>query len=155
MDGHKDLMRVGNDDVRFQVLEGECWQGAKAFRLTRKIGGQERTLVMTYNPKLFHAQWLTLQNDLEKALEGLGALQQRLLDRSHGLIQGGRAPTRASVEKQCQELLKRQHLKSLIKISVEPDDGDIPQLTYEFDEQALHALANTYLGKTQAVHLIC
>ncbi len=151
LDEHKDLMQVGNDDVRFQVLKGERWQGAKAFRLTRKIGGRERTLVMTYNPKLFHAQWVTLQNDLEKALEGLGGLQQRLLDRSHGLIKGGRAPVRALVEKQCRELLKRQHLKSLIKVRIEPDDGDIPQLSYAFDEQALHELANTYLGKTLLV----
>lgn len=151
LDEHKDLMRIGNDDTRFQVLEGERWQGAKAFRRRRKIAGKERTLVMTYNPKLFNAQWLTVQNDLAKALEGLGNLQQRLLDRTHGLIKGGRAPTMASVEKQCQELLKRQHLKRLINIQVEQGDGNIPRLTYAFDEQALHQLANTYLGKTLLV----
>ena len=151
LDEHKDLMQVGNDDARFQVLEGERWQGAKAFRLKRKIGGKERTFVMTYNPKLFHAQWLTVQNDLEKALEGLGSLQQRLLDRTHGLIKGGRAPTMASVEKQCQELLKRQHLKRVIKIQVEQGDDNTPRLTFEFDEQTLHELANTYLGKTLLV----
>lgn len=151
LDEHKDLMRIGNEDARFQALAGERWQGAKSFRLTRKIGGKERTLVMTYNPKLFHAQWLTLHNDLEKALTGLGNLQQRLLDRRQGLITGGRAPHRASVEKQCQELLKRQHLKSLIKIRIEAGDGEIPKLNYEFDEQALHELANTWLGKTLLV----
>lgn len=151
LDEHKDLMRVGNDDARFQGLAGERWQGAKAFRLTRQIGGQERTLVMTYNPKLFHAQWLTVQNDLENALEGLGSLQQRLLDRIHGLIKGGRAPTMASVEKQCQDLLKRQHLKRLINIQVEQGANNLPRLTFEFDEQTLHELANTYLGKTLLV----
>lgn len=151
LDEHKDLMRIRNEDARFQVLEGARWQGAKAFRLTRKIAGKARTFVMTYNPKLFQAQWLTLQNDLEKALAGLGNLQQRLLDRSHGLITGGRAPQRASVEKQCRKLLKRQHLKSLIKIRIEVGVEEIPELNYQLDERALHELACTWLGKTLLV----
>ncbi|MCI0554651.1 MAG: transposase, partial [Anaerolineae bacterium] len=151
LDEHKDLMRISNEDTRFQALEGERWQGAKAFRLTREIAGKPRTLVMTYNPKLFQAQWLTLQNDLEKALAGFSNLQQRLLDRRQGLITGGRAPQPVSIEKQCRELLKRQHLKRLIQFRIEAPDGEIPKLHYQFDEQALHELANTWLGKTLLV----
>lgn len=148
---HKDLMSVTNDDARFQALAGERWQGAKAFRVQRKIGGKERTVLVTHNPKLFQAQWLTVHSDLEKALAGLDALQQRLRDRANGLITGGRTPTAASVNKQCHELLKRQHLKKLVQVHVEPGEDAIPRLNYEFDEQALHELANTYLGKTLLV----
>lgn len=151
LDEHKDLMAVGNDDARFEPLVGERWQGTKAFRVQRTIAGQARTVLVTYNPKLFQAQWLTVQNDLSKALVALGALQQRLLDRANGLVKGGRAPTVAAVDKQCQELLKRQHLKKLIQTQVELGEDNRVRLHYQFDEQALHRLANTYLGKTLLV----
>ena len=146
LDEHKDLMAVGNDDERFVAVDEERWPGLKAFRVTRKIGGNNRTVVVTCNPKLFEAQWLTVQKDLEKALQGLGELQQRLQDRANGPIKGGKSPTMASVERQCQRLLRRQHLKKLITVQVEAGDG-APILTYTFDESALHELANTYLGK--------
>ncbi|MFU8832304.1 MAG: IS1634 family transposase [Wenzhouxiangella sp.] len=151
LDEHKDLMRIGNDDARFEPLAGERWQGAKAFRVERQIAGKARVVLVTYNPKLFQAQWLTLQADIEKALAGLDALQQRLLDRRNGLIKGGRAPSPAAVRKQCQELLKRQHLKTLIQVRIEAGEDEVPQLHYDFDEPALHRLANTYLGKTLLV----
>lgn len=147
LDEHKDLMRVGNDDECFAPVDEERWPGLKAFRVTRTIGGKHRTVVVTCNPKLFDAQWLTVQKDLEKALQGLEELQQRLRDRANGLIKGGQSPTVASVERHCQRLLKRQHLKKLIKVQVEAGDGKTPVLTYAFDESALHELANTYLGK--------
>jgi transposase len=122
-------------------------QGTKAFRIHKTIYGRERTVVVTYNQNLFDAQWRTVQNDLAKALETLSALRQRLEDRRTGVLRGGQTPTVASVEKQCREALRRQHLKTLVPCTVDADEQGLPRLHYEVDTAALDRLCNTCLGK--------
>jgi len=151
LDEHKELAQIGNDDARFVPCQSARLEGTKAFRVRKKVYGKERTVVVTYNQKLFDAQWQTVQNDLAKAQEELSALCERLEDRRTGLVRGGQAPSKASVEKQCREALKRQHMKRLIRYSVEVDPQDLPRLTYELDAKALERLANTYLGKNLLV----
>ena len=146
LDEHKDLLQVTNDDARFQACA--ALPGTKAFRVAKTVYGRERVVLVTYNQNLYNAQWQTLQNDIAKASEKLSALQQRLDDREQGLIQGGKAPTVASVKKQCQQILKRQHLKKVVGISVTEESGGVPRLQYGVDAAALQTLANTYLGKT-------
>jgi hypothetical protein len=68
---------------------------------------------------------------LTKALEQLSALRQRPEDRREGLIRAGKAPTLASVEKQCREALSRQHLKALVRYTVTADDQAVPVVHYE------------------------
>jgi transposase len=147
LDEHKDLAEVPNDDPRFIICGSARLQGTKAFRVRKTVYGKERTVVVTYNQNLFDAQWQTVQNDLAKALEKLSVLRQRLDDRRTGVLSGGQAPTMASVEKQCREALKRQHLKSLVRFTVEVDEQDLPRLKYELNTKALDQLTNTYLGK--------
>lgn len=93
LDEHKDLVQVANDDTVFEPCEAIELDGTKAFRVRKKIYARERDVVVTYNQNLFNSQWLTLQNDIRKAVEKLGFLQQKLKDRADGLIKGGRAPT--------------------------------------------------------------
>ena len=83
--------------------------GTKAFRVKKKVYGKERILVVTFNHNLLHTQWLTIHNDISKALEKLSVWQQRLEDRANGLIKGGKAPTKESVDKQCKDILSRQY----------------------------------------------
>ena len=147
LDEHKDLAEVPNDDPRFVTCGSARLQGAKAFRVHKTVYGQERTVVVTYNQNLFDAQWRTVQNDLAKALEELSVLRQRLDDRRTGVLNGGQAPTMASVEKQCRKALKRQHLKTLVAFTVEVDGHGPPRLKYEVNTKALDRLTNTYLGK--------
>jgi transposase len=149
LDEHKDLLQVANDDARFTACPKERLPGTKCFRQTKQVYGKDRTLVITYNQNLFNAQWLTLQNDIAKASAKLSALQQRLDERAAGslkALKGGKAPTAASVKKQADKILSRQHLKKVITISV--TDGALPRLEYGIDAAALQTLANTYLGKT-------
>ena len=136
-------MEVPNDTTRFCACASDRLEGTKAFRVRKKLYGQERSVVVTYNQNLFDAQWQTVQNDIAKALTELSALRQRLEDLRTGVVRGGQAPTPASVEAQCRQALSRQHLKSLIRYSV----GNPPQLSYELDKAALDHLCNTYLGK--------
>jgi transposase len=147
LDEHKDLAEIPNDDPRFATCASARLQGTKAFRVHKTVYGKERTVMVTYNQNLFDAQWRTVQNDLAKALEKLSVLRQRLDDRRTGILSGGRAPTMASVEKQCREALKRQHLKPLVGFTVEVDEQSLPRLKYEVNTKALDRLTNTYLGK--------
>ena len=147
LDEHKALAEIPNDDPRFVPCASTRLEGTKAFRVHKTVYGRERTVVVTYNQNLFRAQWQTVQNDLAKALDELSALGQRLEDRCRGVVRGGQPPTRQSVEKQCREALRRQHLKSLIAWTIDVDEEDRPRLTYRVDTKALDRLANTYLGK--------
>jgi transposase len=151
LDEHKDLAAVPNDDPRFVVCASDRLDGTKAFRVRKPVYGQERTVVVTYSQNLFDAQWLTVQNDLAKAVAHLAALRQRLEDRRAGVLCGGQAPTVASIAKQCREALKRQHLKSLVQYTVDVDPQNLPRLQYELNTKALDRLANTCLGKNLLV----
>jgi len=144
---HKDLAQISNNDERFKSCEAAGLDGTKAFREKKTVYGKERMLIVSYNQNLFDAQWLTLQNDIGKAIEGLSALQQKLRDRAAGLIKRGRTPTVASVKKQCERILSRQHLKQVITTSVRAGKGSAPELEHAIDSAALSELADTYLGK--------
>lgn len=146
LDEHKDVALVPNNDARFQASDAHP-PGCKSFRINKKVYGRQRLVVVTYNQNLFDSQWATLQADIGKALERLGQLQTRLEDRRAGLIEGGRAPTQASLHKQCQAILKRQHLKRLMRISLAADENGLPRLHYELDSAAQQDLEKTYLGK--------
>lgn len=147
LDEHKDLAEISNDDPRFVACGNARLERTKAFRVRKTVYGRERTVVVTYNQNLFDAQWQTVQNDLTKALQELSALSQRLEDRRTGVVRGGQAPSRQSVEKQCREALRRQHLKSLVRWTIDVDEPNLPRLKYHMDTKALDRLANTYLGK--------
>ena len=144
---HKELMQISNSDKRFESCEAEGLDGTKAFRVKKTAYGKERVLVVSYNQNLFDAQWLTLQNDISKAIERLAALQQKLRDRATGLIKKGRTPTVASVEKQCKHILSRQHMKQMITTKIQEGKEKIPELEYALDSTALSTLADTHLGK--------
>lgn len=105
--------------------------------------------MVAFNQNLYDAQWLTVQNDLSKAVEKLSSLRQKLEDRAAGIITWGRCPSKESIEGQCKGILSRQHMKRLIKTEVsQPSDG-VPRLSYEVDAEAFQALlSETCLGKT-------
>ena len=93
------------------------------------------------------SQWLTLQNDISKAIERLTELHQKLHDREAGLIKKGRIPTVESVKKQCEHILSRQHMKKVITTSVREGKRKIPVLEHAIDSVAIAELADTHLGK--------
>jgi len=144
---HKSLAQISNSDQRFKTCMVPELEGVKSFRVSRTVHGKSRTLLVTYNPKLYESQWLTLHNDIANAVEKLSAIQQRLNDRVEGLITGGKAPTPTSIDNQCKDALARQHLKSVIKTTVSLGSDDVPRLEYALDEEALAELCDTYLGK--------
>ncbi len=145
--GHKELVQILNDDPVFVSPNEDELKGTKSFKVKKKVYGQDRTLVVTYNQNLFNAQWLTLQNDISKSIENLTVLQQKLEDRANGVIKRGKTPTKESVQRQCAKHLKRQHLKRIIITEITTNSTNVPQLEYKIDADAIHELSNTYLGK--------
>lgn len=149
----KELAEVSNTDTRFTPCTTLGLEQTKAWRVTQSVYGQERTVVVTYNQELFQAQWLTLHNDIQKAISQLDLLRQKLQDRADGLVTKGRCPTLSSVTTQCRSILKRQYMKEVIAYHIKPGDDEkgIPRLTYEIDTQAMARLSKTYLGKNLLV----
>ena len=148
LDEHPDLMGVSNQDARWQAATEPGLEGTKSWRTQQVVYGKERTLVVTYNEHLFASQWATVQNDLAQALSQLAAVRQNLQDRAAGLIKGGSQPSVESVERKCDQILHRQHLRQLIHSTVIQSSMGVPQLTYQADPVAQQKLADTYLGKT-------
>jgi len=140
---HKELANISNTDSRFQ--DCSSIPGTKAFRVKKSVYGKERTLVVTFNKNLFECQLLTLNNDVNKAMESLRDLSNKLKDRIEGRVTKGKKPSETSLKRQCDEILRRQHLKKVIKYTINP--GDIPTLEYRLDSEEYHNLSNTYLGK--------
>jgi transposase len=148
LDEHPDLKRVSNRDARWQAATEPGLEGTKSWRTQQVVYGQERTLVVTYNQHLFDSQWATVQNDLAQALSQLAAVRQNLQNRAAGLIKGGTRPSVASVERKCDQILHRQHLRQLVQTTVTQNSAGVPQLDYQADATARQELADTYLGKT-------
>ena len=146
LDEHKDLMQVPNNDPIFKACEAVELEGTKAFRVKKEVYGKERILVVSYNQNLFNAQWLTLQNDISRAIQRLSFLRQKLEDRVNGVHVVRFRPWNLK-KKQCKDILGRQHLKRIIAVTVTQVPDDIPRLEYTIDTDAVHELSNTYLGK--------
>jgi transposase len=145
---HKDLACISNQDDRFVPCSTPELDDVKAFEQSKKVYGKVRRLIVVFNQNLFQSQLQTVHNDIDRALGKLGEVRQRLLDRANGLIKGGRAPTEASIKKQCEEILKRQYLSDLIGYEIIAEPGSVVQLQYEADAEALKRLTDTKLGKS-------
>ena len=143
----KDLANISNQDSRWIPCQTLGLEKTKCFRITQKIYGKQRTLIVTYNANLFQTQCLTLHNDITKAMTELGTLRQKLQDRAQGLIKGGKCSTVTSINKQCQAMLSRPYMKRIIPYTVNRDDPDMPQLEYDIDHDVIKQLSDTYVGK--------
>ncbi len=143
---HRDLAEISNSDGRFTACQSPELAGFKAFEVAKEVYGKQRRVVVVHNQELFDCQWKTVNNDIERALGALAELKQRLDDRAHGLIKGGRAPTKESVQKQCDKIRSRQYLKQLLDVKITARKK-APRLLYEANAEALARLADTYLGK--------
>jgi transposase len=148
LDEHPDLAKISNQDARWQPATEPGLEGTKSWRTQQVVYGKERTLVVTYNQNLYDSQWATVQNDLAKALGELAALRQNLRDRAAGVIKGGTAPTAESVQRKCEQILRRQHLRQLVQTSITANPAAVPQLSYQAEPAAQEKLKDTHLGKT-------
>ena len=141
---HADLLEV--PARRYQPLQGGRLQDVRAYRTTKSIYGQQRTIVVTHNDNLLHGQLQGLTVALDKARGKLRDLQSKLRRRREGRTRGGKAPTVASIRKQAQDALLGQHVKAVLKVEV--TDAKVPTLSFTTDQAALSRLIDKHLGKT-------
>lgn len=142
---HKELALISNSDSRFVESSSANLEGIKGFCLEKKVYGKIRNVVICQNPRLFETQWITLNNDISRAIEKLSDLKRRLDDRAKGLIKGGKPPTIDSVKKQVNIILKRPFLDEIISTNI--NDGATPILTYNINTKQIEIISDTYLGK--------
>jgi transposase len=143
----KELAEVSNQNGPWTSCQTLGLEKTKCFRVTQDIYAKARTVIVTYNANLFQTQYLTLQNDIAKAIRELNQLSQKLQDRALGLLKGGKCPTVDSVTKQCKAILSRPYMKSIINYTVQKDSHNIPELDYAIDHDVITQLSDTYLGK--------
>jgi len=146
LNDHAELALISNMDERFESTGHPQLENLKALRVEKEVYKKQRTVIVTFNQNLYDDQLKTLYNDLERCQEKLSKLSHQLTDRAMGLITRGKKPTKASVEKNVKEILKRQYMKQLIKVDYHEKDT-IPMIQYSLDGEKFAELTDTYLGK--------
>lgn len=148
---HSELLEIPEKD--FTPLGGEessepsRWQGTSVYRTRKVVFGVERTIVLTFNEKLYVKQVATLERELRKRTQKLAEMEAKLKKWHTGESRGGNPPTKQSVGKQVNELLHLRHMKSLIKVDI-TEGTRFPQISYRIDKRAYQQLKDTLLGKT-------
>ncbi len=120
--------------------------GIKCFSCTKTVYNKDRRVIIVFNPELYKTQLLTVNSDINKAIIKIEELRERLKDRRNGLIKGGKAPTVASVEKKCKEILRRPYLKDILNCHANQDAKGVV-LEYTLNHQKKAEIMDTYLGK--------
>lgn len=143
---HPELISISNTDQRFKPTGHPQLESLRALRIKKEVYGKQGTVVVTFNENLYNDQLKTLYNDLERCQEKLSDLSRRLSDRAEGLISRGKKPTKASVGATVKEILKRQHMKQLIKVDCQEKNG-IPVISHSLNGEEFARLTDTYLGK--------
>ena len=146
VDDHKDLSLISNQDKRFKACDNPKLEEVKAFRVTKKIYGKELTVVVTFNNNLYTSQIQSINNEINKCIDKLSVLVEKLADRKAGRIKKGKAPTVESLKKQVARILTGQYMKELIGIKIE-SESKLPTLECWVNTTRLAELADTYLGK--------
>lgn len=142
---HRELLDIPLD--RFVSLAPAGLPAVSAYRTTKEVFGQRRTVLVTYNENLFVAQAKTLLREIAKRQRSLAEVFARLERRRSGEVRRGRAPTLAGTRNAVNEVLKGRHMKDLFKVEVTLRD-DLPALAYHFRHDAWEQLQRTLLGKT-------
>jgi len=138
---HLDLLEV--DLADFTPVPG--YRDLLGYRTRREVLGQERTVVMTFNPVFHEKQKATLARVVAKARGQLLDLERRLDE----VVREGRRPgrtNRETVERAVEEILDRQYLKRVLRVAVHGETK--PSLSFHEDEAERRWLEDRLFGKT-------
>ena len=130
---------------KFRTLQDPLLEPARALRLTRKVWGQERTLVITFSPELQRKQIRGIEQHLSKKRRALEELQAKLR-RSQKPGAKGKGYSRESLTKLTQQICSGQHIAQILHVAVTEDRGRL-KLTYRTDASAYAQIREHQLGK--------
>ncbi|MCY3778087.1 MAG: IS1634 family transposase [Candidatus Aminicenantes bacterium] len=142
---HPHLLEVSVD--RMRSLEANGLPGVRAYRTESEVFGVQRTVLVTWNQRLFDAQCRTLLRETEKRRQHLRVLQRQLRRWRDGKIRGGRKPSLAATQKKVDGWLRARHMRDLFAVQVREVDG-LPKVNYRFQRRAWEQLQRRLLGKT-------
>jgi hypothetical protein len=111
----------------------------EVYRTQKKVFGQARTIVVTFNPNLYDGQLQGLTAHLSKAWRKLRDLQTQLQRRREGKVKGGKAPTLDSVEKQIHTICSAQFVEKILQAEVKQVRKGLER-TLRTDQAALEGL---------------
>lgn len=115
-------------------------ESVMAYRTRRTVWGAERTLVIVVSETLHAGQ-------IRGILQHAASAQKWLQDLADTLARGKNKRDRARLQRDIEtRLMGRQHLSEVLKFSLSGSGRNL-KLTYEFDQDALDALARAWLGR--------
>ena len=130
------------DKANAQLTQVDLGRGQTvlAYRERRKIWGAERTAVLVLSERLREGQIRGILQHVKSALRWL-------LDLDETLNRGKQKRDRARIQRDIENRLQgRQHLRQVLRFELAGGDPKL-SLTYAFDQQAFHALAEQHLGR--------
>lgn len=142
---HSELLAISRK--QFRTLTQTGLEGVEAHRTQKKVFGQPRTVVVTFNQNLYDGQLQGLTAHLGKARRKLRDLQTQLQRRRDGKVKGGKAPTLDSVKKQIHTIGSAQFVEKILQAEVQPVRKGL-ELTFRTDQAALDRLCRVQFGKT-------
>lgn len=137
---HKDLMDIPAGRY-IPLPEGSPLEGIPTLRLRHEIWGAERTIVLFVSDQLRDGQIRGVQQHLEKRLRTLAEWKERLASPRSG------PRSKASAQKQIDELLRGQYLRGVLRIEYHPEREGSDRLKYWVDYDALEHLEKEVFGK--------
>jgi transposase len=140
---HSDLLQVPLR--RFRSFADPRLKGVRAYRTTKEIWGQTRTVVITRSPNLLNGQIAGIKAALRKKMAALKELHQKLR-RSQQAKAKGKGYTRDSLEKKLTPFVAGQYLSEILKIEIQEAQGQL-DFTFTIDAQAWENLKRIRLGK--------
>lgn len=142
---HADLLAIPRR--QFRTLSTAGLEGVQVYRTQKKVFGQPRTIVVTFNPNLWEGQLQGLNVNLRKARGKFRDLQTQLQRRREGKLKGGKAPTLDSVQKQIHSICSAQWVEKILKAEVREARKGL-ELTFHTDPAALDRICHVQFGKT-------
>src|SRR5437660_10872083 len=121
---HPDLLAIPRENMR--RLDRAYLPAVWAYRTHKVVFGVERTIVVTFNRKLFRAQTRTLEREIRKRQGKLEKLQGQLRRRRPG--DRGKKPTVKGVENKVKEILRGRHMKDLFAAQVRKTGSGLRRL---------------------------
>jgi transposase len=140
---HPDLLAIPRRQFHTLTTAGEV----EVYRTEKKVFGQPRTILVTFNPNLYEGQLQGVTANLGKARRKLRELQTQLQRRREGTLKRGKTPRLDSVRKQIQSICAAQCVGKLLHAEVKQVRKGL-ELTFHTDPSALNRLCRVQFGKT-------
>jgi len=140
---HQDLLQVPLR--RFRSFADPRLKGVRAYRTTKEIWGQTRTVVITRSPHLLNGQIAGIKTALRKKQTELKELHQKLLQSQEPKAKG-KGYTRESLKKKLESIVSGQYLPGILKTEIQETRGQL-DFSFGIDAPAWESLKRVRLGK--------